>query len=340
MVVFLNKDKIYFTYYILICALISLFFSFREFNTTVSWVQNDTNNYYLYYVCLRDNTLSICNSIIGLNIFEITLPSIGMLSDVFGGGHYLMFFSTSIIFFSALFFFYKSLGIYSILIVPLVLLSPSFWEFQLNIIRNSLACSFFLISISYSFYFKKTKSFLLIPTLLSHTSGLLYFASERLSKLINVKVLLVFFVLALSINLSEIFINILSYVPYLNSTTIIRKLIAYSSLTDTNISIVSIVGKVYLFVTFMLFFILRDNNESHALAIYKILLFILIIGCLLQGTSVMYRVINIYIFIIFYLVVFGVKENKRISYFLYSLCLLWVCFDFHNNYVFYTRFIQ
>lgn len=338
----LHRDRIIFIYYFFICIFISLLFSVRDYNTTISWVQNDTNNYYLYFNCLKNESLSVCNSIIGINLFEITLPIIAIVSNIFTGEHYLMFFITSMLFFISLFFFYQSLGRYSLLILPLVIFSPSFWEFELNIIRNSLACSFFLLSLSSSIYLTKSKNIFVTLTLFSHTSGFMYFIAEKISKIIDVRFLFLFlfFIISFSIDISDFFISLVAKIPYLNATTIIRKLVAYSQLGDNGINVLSVVGKVYLFITFFLYFDLKSGCNGHSILLYKILLFILIIGCFLQGTSVMYRVINIYIFIIFYLVVFGVKEKKQISYFLYFICFLWVCFDFYKNYMFYIRYLQ
>lgn len=322
---------------IVISACLSAFFALREFNTTVSWLQNDSYNYYWYFNCLTaGNGLQMCNSTLGMNSFEVVLACLAFLSDAIAGNHYLMFFFTSMIFFVSLIFFYQSLGRHALFVIPLIFLAPSFWELELNIIRNALSSSFLFLALS----FYRQKNIFLVLGGLSHTSGLLYFFIEKVIKYFKARYLLccLFILVLLPISGTDLFIAALSKIPFVNGSTIVNKLVNYSSLYEAKLSLSNIIGKVYLLVILLLYFIVKD--DEHPLKLYKFLLFILIIGALLESTSVVYRVINIYVYFIFYLVAYGMRKKSKMSYFLYVLCLLWSCFIFYSKGDFYLRFIQ
>lgn len=325
---------------VFICALFSMYFSMRAYNTPVAWDRNDTSNYYWYFNCLvNDNPYLFCNVNLGMNWFESILAFFSLLSGVITGEHYLMFFITSFLFFISLIMFYKSLGIHALLVIPLVALSSSFWEFELNIIRNSLSVSFFLLSLSYN----NRRMIFLVLGMFSHTSGIMYFLIDKASKFLNEKYLLILLtlLLILPVNITDIFIIILQKIPLINSTTIVSKLTAYSAIFESDLSLVNIIGKVYLLATYLIYFLIRSNDDNgKGKKIYKILLLILIIGCVLETTSVVYRVINIYLFFIFYFAIYGVRVKSKLGYFLYFICLSWSIYNFYLKGDFYMRFLQ
>ncbi|MGO2386376.1 MAG: EpsG family protein [Psychrobacter sp.] len=308
----------------------------REYNTLVAWDQNDTSNYYWYYNCLRESDLLSCNAGIGLNFFEIILPILAYISDIFTGQHYFMFFAVSMLFFASLIFFYSQLGGYSILVIPLVFLTPNFWELELNIIRNSLACSFLFLALT----FERKKNTFFILGGISHTMGTLYFFAVKLTEKCNPRYLicLFLFLLIIPFSLTDALISIVQNIPYLNTTTVPLKLLKYSDMESGGGRLLAVIGKVYTFIIILLYFIVKDDR--YALTLYKLLLIILIIGCFLQDTAIVYRIINIYTFIIFYLVVSGIRNKSLFSIFLYALCFLWSVYIFNLEGDFFLRFLR
>lgn len=335
----MNNKLVLYIFFLVSCLLAAYFFSFREFNTTVAWSQNDTFNYYWYYNCVNSTSeLSYCNNQLGMNVFEIMLAFLAKVTYFFSNSHELFFTAVSIVLFISLITFHQDLGYYSLLVVPLTLLSYSFWELHLNIIRNALSISFFLFSITY----KNKKNVFLLLSVLSHTTGILYtFLYTIVDKFKIVHLLITLFIfIALPISATDLFVLALSKIPVLNSTTIVTKLTNYTLAFKSEFTLVNIIGKVYLLVTFLLYFTINKIGSDKAHRIYKLLLIILIFGCLLESTSVVYRIINIYTIFVFYLTVYGMTKRVKLSYVCYSLCLSWSLWNFYLKGDFILRFLD
>ena len=217
-------------------------------------------------------------------------------------------------------------------------------ELNLNIIRNSFAISFFIIALgcyNASAKLNYKSIFFCLLSLLSHTAGLIYTAIYYCANKVELNKLLLIFCLLLIIpgSVTDYVIDFFGYIPFVNETTIIRKLNAYSAMKVEGDSIVSIIGKVYLISVFVLTYLSKKIEDEKYIFICKVLLLILIVGVLFKDSSIVYRIINVYLYLIFYLIIYGIMRKNYFAYALYFLCLLWVGYDFSLNFSFYLRFL-
>lgn len=331
----------------IILSILSLMFSFRSYNGAISWTQNDTYNYYQYSLCLKEYTIEACNSPIGMISTEVILSYFAILSNYLFDNHYFLFFSASFLFTGSLICFYMTLGWHMIFVLPLVILSPQFWELNLNIIRNAYALSFFIFSLVFflnKYQITRVGPVFFLLSILSHSVGILYSIIVVLAGKVNLVYLaFILFLILISSEINAIsLIDLISSISFLNQNIIMSKLFSYSQYhtEDSADGLISIIGKVYLTISFILVFVSKSLRDDRFEFICKVLFLILIFGCLLKDSSIVYRIINVYVFLIFYLVVYGIKRKPLISCSLYALCVSWGLFDFITNHGYYLRYLN
>ncbi|WP_350602604.1 EpsG family protein [Pseudoalteromonas sp. SMN1298-MNA-CIBAN-0114] len=316
---------------IIILISISAIISFR---TGVAVHSSDIIVYQNYVGCVNYNmSLVDCNSFIGASSSDIVLFGIVKVLSLFNLGSQSVFFVCSLIISMSFFCFYKRLTTLLPLALFLVLVDSNYWELTANILRQSLAISFFLFLIAmprYNSFLLKILAFTLIVLCISsHPIGIVYLVCYFVSFYISLRNAIIFFILSLFLGY-----GLLPYLASLltdfNSFAIVKKIQGYSSI-ESKSDFFSIFGKLNVVILAAICFLNRRISSSFFLRSITFLLLLLSVGAIFVSTPLIYRILNIVPFLMILLLLYLVKSNVKNSKLLLLIYLLWnFTFDIIN----------
>ena len=316
---------------IIILVSISAIISFR---TGIAVHSSDIMVYQSYIGCVNYSTnLVDCNSFIGASSSDVVLFGIIKLLSLFNLGSQSVFFVCSLILSLSLFSFFKRLTSLYPFALFLILIDSNYWELTANILRQSLALSFFLFFVSIrnydSFISKVLALFLIVLCVTSHPIGFVYIICYFTAYYISIRSAIVILIISLFLGY-----GLLPYLASLlsdfNSFAVVKKIQGYSSI-ESKSDFFAIFGKLNLLVLIAICFLQRNIMSDFLSKIIVFLLLLLSVGAVFVSTPLVYRVLNIVPFIMVMLLLLLVQSNVKNSKFLLLIYLLWnFTFDIIN----------
>ncbi|MFQ2703029.1 EpsG family protein [Aeromonas caviae] len=332
---FLTKKTFFYKFIVtVVLLLISVLVANRPIDGDVATYRNDTQVYSQFIECNKYSTIDDCNKSIGAPSNEVLLGLFSKLAaSVTDAPHFVVFFLVSGLFCVSCYFFYSSLKIFFPLAITILIFLGQFWEFNANVLRQTLSASLFLFVISHYIYNKytyKRRLALLSFGVLMHSTSFVYFIVHLLSKYANVIFLYIIFCFSLFFGdgLLALIVKMLDSLSLPFSFDLLIKINNYEYTYGKMESFLTVIGKVNIVLILALIYYQKKLNCEYFTYIYKAILLLLIIGSFFSGTAVSYRVINVISLILLYLILHPIFRGY------YSCSILLLIFIIWNGFVF------